>query len=335
MNAAKVSDLDYINFLIASPVTYSCSEAARVQPLALEVAHDALTRLLQRLEPDSEPLWREARQYVGQGGMLIVDDSTLDKPYAQKIGLVHMQWSGKHHKAVRGINLVTLLWSEGERAIPCDYRFYNKPNDGATKNEHFREMLEQAKVRGLQPKMVAFDSWYSSLDNLKAVRKQGWHWLTRLKSNRLVNPDGTGNCAVSEVDLSARGSVVHLKGYGMVKVFRIVAPNGDTEHWATSDTAMQLEERRHWASNVWTIETYHRGLKQFCGAEGSQVRSARGQRNHIGMSIRAFLRFEHHRVRTGTSWFEAKMGIIRSAVQLFLSHPQAISHGMEQSPASA
>lgn len=138
MNAAKVSDLDYINFLVASPVTFSCSEAARVQPVALDVAHDALTRLLQRLEPDSEPLWREARQYVGSGGMLIVDDSTLDKPYAQKIGLVHptgisfghKQWSGKHHKVVRGINLVTLLWSEGERVVPCDYRFITSPTTG-------------------------------------------------------------------------------------------------------------------------------------------------------------------------------------------------------------
>lgn len=231
--------------------------------------------------------------------------------------------------------MVTLLWSEGESAIPCDYRFYDKPKDGSTKNEHFREMLRQAKVRGLQPKIVAFDSWYSSLDNLKIVRKLGWRWLSRLKSNRLVNPDATGNRAVSEVALSAAGSVVHLKGYGLVKVFRIVAPNGDMEHWVTSDTEMQAEEREHWAGKVWTIETYHRGLKQFCGAEGSPVRSARGQRNHIGMSIRAFLRFEHHRIRTGTSWFEAKMGIIRSAVQLFLSNPVAISQGMEQSLASA
>lgn len=196
-------------------------------------------------------------------------------------------------------------------------------------------MLGQAKLRGLQPEMVAFDSWYSSLDNLKAVRKLGWRWLTRLKSNRLVNPAGTGNRAVSKVKLSARGNVVHLKGYGMVKVFRIVAPNGDTEHWATSDTDMQAAEREHWAGDVWTIETYHRGLKQFCGAEGSPIRSARGQRNRIGLSIRAFLRFEHHRIRTDTSWFEAKMDIIRSAVRLFLSHPQAISQGMEQSPASA
>ena len=37
MNAPKVTDLDYINFLIAAPKVVSCSEAARVQPEAGEV----------------------------------------------------------------------------------------------------------------------------------------------------------------------------------------------------------------------------------------------------------------------------------------------------------
>jgi putative transposase len=32
MNAPKVSDLDYINFLVAAPRVVSCTEAARVQP---------------------------------------------------------------------------------------------------------------------------------------------------------------------------------------------------------------------------------------------------------------------------------------------------------------
>jgi hypothetical protein len=32
--------------------------------------------------------------------------------------------------------------------------------------------------------------------------------------------------------------VVYLPGYGLVRVFRIVAPNGDTTHWATNDVAM-------------------------------------------------------------------------------------------------
>ena len=65
MNAPKVTDLDSINFLVASPLVFSCTEAARVQPdVPRRAAHDALTRLLQRLEPDPAPLWNEARQHV-------------------------------------------------------------------------------------------------------------------------------------------------------------------------------------------------------------------------------------------------------------------------------
>ena len=90
MNPPKVNDQDYIHFLIATPRVCSGTEAARVQPEGITApAHDAFTRLLHRLEPDAATLWREA---VGQverhSGILVVDDSTLDKPYAKKIELV-------------------------------------------------------------------------------------------------------------------------------------------------------------------------------------------------------------------------------------------------------
>ena len=124
-------------------------------------------------------------------GFLIIDDTTLDKPYSHHIELVTYHWSGKHHRTVKGINLITLLWTDGEAIVPLDFRVYIHEKDGKTKNDHFREMLERAKKRGLQPSCVLFDSWYGSLDNLKLVTKLEWHFLTRLKSNRLVNPDNT------------------------------------------------------------------------------------------------------------------------------------------------
>lgn len=332
MNQAKVTELDYINFLVASPLVFSCTEAARVQPdTPRRAAHDALTRLLHRLNPDPTPLWDEAQQHVSlHAGLLIVDDTTLDKPYAQHIELVHRHWSGKHHRVVTGINLVTLLWSDGTDAIPCDYRLYDKPVDGLTKNVHFRVMLMTAKERSFHPRFVAFDSWYSSLENLKTVRTLGWNWLTRLKKNRQVDPARTGNRALEACEISALGTVVHLKGYGMVKVFRIDTPDGDTEYWATDVVTMTAGEREDVAAKVWTIEVYHRGLKQFSGVERCQARSGRAQRNHIGWAIRAFLRLEHHRIRTGTSWFETKMGIIRCALQLYLSQTSPILVGLAQ-----
>ena len=337
MNEPKVTDLDYINFLLASPTVFSCTEAARVQPESpRRAALDALTRLLHRLKPDSTPLWNEAQQHVIlHAGLLIVDDTTLDKPYAARIELVHRHWSGKHHRVVQGINLVTLLWSDGTDAIPCDYRLYDKPVDGLTKNAHFRAMLKTAKQRGFRPRFVAFDSWYSSLEHLKTMRDYGWHWFTRLKGNRHVNPDGTGNRALQDCTLSADGTVVHLKGYGMIQVFRIATPDGDTEYWATDVLTLTPLERADVAAQVWTIEVYHRGLKQFCGVERCQVRAARAQRNHIGCAIRAFLRLEHHRICTGTSWFETKLGIIRSAIQLYLSQTSPILRGLVQSPSTA
>lgn len=332
MNAPKVSDLDYINFLVAAPHVVSCTEAARVQPEGLRrAAHDALTRLLQRLEPDPLPLWREAEPYVDrQTGILICDDTTLDKPYAHQIALVHRHWSGKHHRVVKGINLVTLLWSDGPDAIPCDYRLFDKPVDEFTKNDHFRAMLKTAKERGFHPRFVAFDSWYSGLANLKAIRDHGWQWVTRLKANRQVNLDGSGNRAVADWSIREAGTRVHLKGYGFILVFRIDTPDGDTEYWATSDLTLTMEERSEVAKQVWTIEIYHRGLKQFCGVECCAARSARAQRNHIGWAIRAFLRLEHHRITTGTSWFDTKLDIIRPALQQFLAGPKALLDGFEQ-----
>jgi putative transposase len=323
MNRPRCTDTDYVNFLVATPRAVSGTEAARVQPRRPTApAHDAFTRLLHRLEPDPATLWREVAPLIECGrGVLIVDDTTLDKPYARKIELVHRHWSGKHHAVVDGINLITLVWSEGESLIPCDWRVFDKPNDGITKNEHFAAMLLTAHARGFVPECVLFDSWYASIDNLRLIRDRGWRWLTQLKSNRLVNPDRTGNRAVRDCAIAETGTVVHLKDYGMVRVFRIVTPAGDTEYWATNDLAMDEGERVKYAEFAWGIEVYHRALKQECGVERAMVRTGRAQRNHIGMAIRAFVRLEWHRLRTGIGWKLAKEGIIRHALRSYLARP--------------
>ena len=104
---------DYINFMIAAQRTFSCTEAARCQPTEDKAApHDAFTRLLTRHLPDTEALWRETQDMVDlDGGLLVLDDSTLDKSYAKRIELVTRHWSGKHRKVVMGINLISQVRS--------------------------------------------------------------------------------------------------------------------------------------------------------------------------------------------------------------------------------
>ena len=325
MNPPKVTDEDYINFIIATPRDVTATEAGRVQPESQDApAHDAFTRLLTRLEPDPETLWLEAKAQIDlKSGVLVLDDSTLEKPYSPLNALVYRHWSGKQKEVVEGINLITLLWTDGVRCVPVDYRVFDKDRDGRTKNDHFSEMLLQAHERGFEPQLVCFDSWYGSLDNLKLVRSLGWHFLTRLKANRQIRVSGGKLQAVCDAGLcGGNGTVCWLKGFGEIKVFRVRATDGTSEYWATSLKGLTEDERETQARAAWRIEMYHRSLKQQCLIERAQCRRLRPVLNHIGLCIRAFVRLESHCYRERISWIEAKTSIIRDAVRAYLANPR-------------
>lgn len=325
MNPPKVTDEDYINFIIATPRDVTATEAERVQPESKDApAHDAFTRLLQRLEPDSQTLWQEVHTQVDlQSGILVLDDSTLEKPFSRFNALVYQHWSGKQKEVVSGINLITLLWTDGVRCIPVDYRVFDKDRDGKSKNDHFAQMLLEAHERGFHPKLVCFDSWYGSIENLKLCRSLGWHFLTRLKANRQIRAGGSKLQAVSESGLTGGdGTIAWLKGFGEIKVFRVRATDGASEYWATSLKQMTEVERETQAKSAWRIEMYHRALKQQCLIERAQCRRLRPVLNHIGLCLRAFVRLESHCYREKMSWIEAKTSIIRDAVRAYLADPR-------------
>ena len=83
MNRPKCNDIDYINFLVGAQKSYSCLEAAKVQPQTDDSpAHDSITRLLHRDEPDTGKLWHESKNQVKlESEILVIEDLTLDKPW--------------------------------------------------------------------------------------------------------------------------------------------------------------------------------------------------------------------------------------------------------------
>jgi len=103
MRQPKCHEIQYIDFLIASPIVANCCEASRSDPrLNSPAAHDSYNSLLQRLEPDPESLFQEVQSLVDKTcGVRVMDDFTLDKPYAQKNELVTHHWSCEHHTVVK------------------------------------------------------------------------------------------------------------------------------------------------------------------------------------------------------------------------------------------
>lgn len=164
MNAPRCTPTGYISSLVATLRAVSGTGAVGVQPRQLQSpAHGAFTRLLHRFEPDPAMLWQEVAPLVQrERGVPVVDDSTTDKPYARKTGLLTRHWSGKHWRVVQGMNRLTLLSTDGRVLVPYGYRLCENAVDRLSKNGHFRAALSLAEARGLNQGAVAFDGWYAA-----------------------------------------------------------------------------------------------------------------------------------------------------------------------------
>ena len=309
----------YVDFLIASQKQYSGVELSRVAPKAL--SHDAVSRWLATNKLTPKMVWQQSQTMVQkETGYLILDDMVLDKPYAREMSLVKVQYSGKHHRLVNGIAVVSLLWTEGEKIVPVDYRIYDPTRDGKTKNDHAQEMLQFAEKRGFLPHYVLMDSWYASIENLKAISRKGWRWIAALKSNWLVSQVQGSYLPVAELDWTSKQvHKVWLKAYGWVLVSKLVYSNGDITCIATNDLSLLEAQTLHGHMEYrWKIETFHRGIKQCCGIERCYSILERSQRNHILCAFLAFLKLEWKRIQTHISWYQQKWSIARMATTQYL-----------------
>jgi len=320
----SLSDCDYINFLVAAHCDVSCVKAAECfSGNGVVITHDRFNRFLTRQSLTPETLWDEVEPFVEkQTGWFVLDDTVIDKIYSEKIALTYFQWSGNHHEVVKGIGLITLVWTDGTSTFPIDYRIYDKDGDNLSKNEHFRTMLQTAALRGFQPCFVPFDSWYSGIENLKFIDKLGWRWFSRIKKNRMVNPDDTENRPVASLTVPEDGAAVHMKKYGFIKLFHSVNKAGKNRYWATNCLTMDYTDRKNLQAICWSVENYHRALKELCCVEDCKIRKEAGQRNHINCSLRAFIRLEAIQQQQNITIYQAKWEIVRSAITEYVHNPK-------------
>jgi hypothetical protein len=236
-----------------------------------------------------------------KGGTLSVDDTVLDKPYSQYMALVGYYWSGKHHRVVKGINLITLYYTDPQgHHQPVNYRLYDKA-EGKTKNDYFQDMLTEVLAWGLEPSWVTGDSWYSGLNNLKLIRHHQRGFLFALESNRLVSVTKGTWTQVQHLEIPEHGLTVWLRQFGQVKVFRTWLKD-QPRHYAVylpdpaqlaafDRSAFTLRHDQHWQ-----IEQYHRVLKQVCHIEHFRVRHPRAIRNHIFAALCGYVQLQQMRV---------------------------------------
>ncbi len=82
-----------------------------------ELSHDSINRFLLRERFQPQDLFSEIKGAIDfVGGTLSADDTIIEKPFSDpdKAELIGYYWSGKHKKVIKGINLITLYYTDPE-----------------------------------------------------------------------------------------------------------------------------------------------------------------------------------------------------------------------------
>lgn len=292
------------------------------------LSHDSVNRFLLRERYNPKDWFDSVKLHMNLiDGTLSGDDTVIDKPYSDpsKTELIGYFWSGKHHRPVKGINLITLYYTDPKgKSVPVNYRIYNR-QESKSKNDYLREMIEEVLGWGLKPKIVTGDAWYSSRENLKFLKNRGLGFLMGIAKNRKVSLDGLEYSQVKNLKIPDQGLVIYLKNFGRVKLFRRTFKNEAERYYITCLTDVDATEQitRHefneWRSIHWGIECYHRAVKQLCGIERFMVRTTEAIKNHIFCSLCAFTQLEFMRAEEILeNWYEVQRKLYLQVARGFI-----------------
>jgi putative transposase len=269
------------------------------------VSHDRFNRIIQTQRLTSV-LTALVLRLVLTGGYLILDDTVLEK-FTTRLGCVFKLRDTKRNCYLLGLNIVLLCWSNGKRTIPIGFRIYVAQN--VSKLDLAVQLLKFAHdTLKLEPEYVLFDSWYGSEVLFKQCRMFNWHFLTRLRKNRLF-------CGkpLKRVHNGTPywGSVGFLKGNIAVVVYR----HGG-KYFASSDLDLTRDEIRRLYSIRTGIEEVFRVLKQECGWQGVQARRVRSYRTQLTAGVLGFFWLESLAKDQKCSVYKLRRRLISGRLQL-------------------
>jgi hypothetical protein len=327
-----ITKKQYVEYLVSTPKNCTCTYLAEHLE---EVSHDVVNDFLRQKRFRPCEVWKLVKDRIedSKEAFLLVDDSVHDKRYSRFIELVRAQYSGNEHRVIKGIGVVSLVHSAGKDAdfYPIDYRVYAPDVDGKTKNDHFQEMfINGLDQKHLQARTILFDGWYASAENLKLIHRRKRIFFTTLKSNRLVSLSKEAGYLHLEdmewtADRLAQGVLVKLKEVPFnVRLFKLVAPDGDIDWVITNDLAETVTAQVAEASSDvrWQVEELHRGLKQLTGTEKCQCRAARAQRNHFACCYHAWVSLKVKATELGQTMYALRESLFSHYLRAELRNPQ-------------
>jgi hypothetical protein len=308
----------YSNYLISSFERVTATSGSRLTDNT--ISHDRITRFLND-SLSSSHLWRHVKPMVRKiqstDDILIIDDTIIAKPHMDENEIVCWHWDHQHGTYVKGINLLSVVYESKSVHLPVAYKIIDKtefsidPSTGqekrrstTTKNKYFQRLLHYCNRNKLPFRYVLSDVWYASAENMNYVRfRLKRHFIMPIKSNRKVALSKAQKRAKKYVPVETLDfkntplRTIYLEEVACpLLLVKQVFKNEDSSegilYLVTSDTTLTDDKIILIYQKRWSIECYHKALKQQCAIGKSPAHTMRTQSTHIHCSLCAFVKLE-------------------------------------------
>ena len=331
----------YSDYLLSS---FSATTATGFSSLmGNEISHDQVSRMLNSRQLEPKDWWLMVKPHVrsvqSEDGVIVIDDSIVEKPYTDENEIICWHYDHAKGRTVKGINFITSLYATQEVSLPVIFRLVAKTEQyidkkgkpkrrsAVTKNEHYREMLQQCVRNQIPFQYVLNDLWFASAENMRFVKLDlKKEFIMALKSNRKValSAEDKQNGRYQRLDQldvpEDTLTVIHLEQVSFpLHLLRQVFTNADgssgVRYLVTSDLTLTADQLATIYQKRWKVEEYHRSLKQNASASKSPTRTRTTQTNHFVAALWSFTKLELLKIRTKKNHYALKTHLYLSALQ--------------------
>ena len=321
------------------------------------VSHDAVTRLLGNGGQafTSRELWQLvkpiARRAQSEEAVLIVDDTIQEKPHTDESDLICWHFDHTQQKSVKGLNLLTCLYFSQEVSLPVAFELIQKTQrvldrksgkekkkSPYTKNELYRQMLQNCCHNALPFRTVLNDVWFASAENMRWVKTTlGKEFVMPLKSNRKVAAATAAATAARSYEpietlLSEKNPtaliVLEAVPFPLLLTRHVQTDKNGKEHLlylVSSDLNLSHEQVLALYQKRWKVEEYHKSLKQHAALAKSPTRTIVTQTNHVFAAIYGFVKLEQLQIKTKLSHFALRARLYANALAAAFQQLRALS----------
>lgn len=337
----------YKTYVLCSPSNVTATGISKA--LDGQITHDYVSDMLSQQGLNQKTYWKNIKPFVRQiereSSVLSIDDFIIPKPHSSENDMIAYHFDHTQGKTVKGLNVLNFMLSSDEdgQTVNCPVSFHivektvkyvdqktgkERRKSEIPKNQMVIDTLHRlCKLNQIKFKYVLFDVWFASSDTMKYIHvKLKKHFVCPLKTNRLVALSYEDKLAgrfvpVSEVSLES-GAVteVWIKGVDFpVLLSGQVYINKDRstaeQCLITNDTSLTAQQILEIYQKRWKIEEMHKSLKQNILIGKSPTKMEITQKNHLFISMLAFIQLERLKIKERLNHFALKAKLQLKMVQ--------------------